>query len=129
MANVTLGKRPEFFKKAVNFPLLDGTTGTINVTFKYRTRVEFGQMVDAMVEKAKSEGAQVPAGELITMTDLMQKTAGQNAEYILNVVSGWDLDVPLNQASAQQLADELPAAAIQIMEDYRAAVTEGRLGN
>ena len=129
MANVTLGKRPESFKKAVSFPLLDGTTGTINVTFKYRTRVEFGQMVDSMVEQAKAEGAQMADGAPITMTDLMTKTAGQNAEYILNVVSAWDLDVPLNQASAQQLADELPAAAIQIMEDYRAAVTEGRLGN
>jgi len=129
MANVTLGKRPESFKKAVSFPLLDGTTGTINVTFKYRTRVEFGQMVDSMVEQAKAEGAQMADGTPVTMTDLMTKTAGQNAEYILNVVSAWDLDVPLNQASAQQLADELPAAAIQIMEDYRAAVTEGRLGN
>jgi hypothetical protein len=129
MATVTLGKRPESFKKAVNFQLLDGTTGTINITFKYRTRVEFGQMVDDMVEQAKAEGAQVPAGEPITMTDLMTKTAGQNAEYILNVVSAWDLDVPLNLANAQQLADELPAAAIQIMENYRAAVTEGRLGN
>lgn len=129
MAKVTLGKRPESFKKAVSFTMLDGNTGTINVNYKYRTRTEFGQMIDDMVEQAKSSGANVPDGETLSMHELMDKMAGQNAAYILNVVQSWDLDIELNADSAQQLADELPAAAIQIMEDYRIAVTEGRLGN
>lgn len=129
MAKVTLGKRPETFKATIEFTMLDGTTGKIGVSYKYRTRQEFGEMIDAMVESAKTAGAQVDQTAPITMAELMGKTSGQNAEYILNVITAWDMDEPLSLASAQQLSDELPAAAIQIMERYRAAVTEGRLGN
>ena len=64
-----------------------------------------------------------------SMTDLMQKTAGSNAQYLMKVLDAWNLDEDLTLANAQQLADELPAAAAAIMEMYRLAVTEGRLGN
>ena len=128
MAKITLGQRPKNFKKTVSFQMLDGTTGTIEVSYKYRTRTEFGQFIDSLVESAKTKGKQAEAADF-SMADLMEKTAGQNAEYILDVVDSWDLDAALSAASAQQLADEIPAAAIQIMEDYRLAITEGRLGN
>lgn len=131
MAKITLGQRPKNFKKVVSFPMLDGTTSTIEVTFKYRTRIEYGLFIDSIIESAKAKSKQQVATDPaeFSMADLMQKTAGQNAEYILDVVEAWDLDVPLNITNAQQLADELPAAANQIMETYRLLTTEGRLGN
>lgn len=127
MAKVTLGKRPKSFKKTVTFPMIEGGTGSIECTYKYRTRSEFGLFIDLLMEAAGAKPKD--DGEKFSMADLMEKTAGSNADYILEVLEGWNLDEDLNKANAQQLADELPAAAAAIMETYRIAVTEGRSGN
>lgn len=127
MAKVSLGKRPKSFKKTVTFPMLEGGNGSIECTFKYRTRNEFGVFIDKLMDAA---GAQPkPDGEKFSMAELMEKTAGSNADYILEVLDGWNLDEDLSKPNVQQLADELPAAVNAIMEIYRVAVTEGRLGN
>jgi hypothetical protein len=47
----------------------------------------------------------------------------------MRVIDGWNLDEDLTRENVQQLADELPAAVNAIMETYRSAITEGRLGN
>ena len=73
-------------------------------------------------------GVDDPA-EQVTMTGIMERATGMNAKYMLQVIEGWNLDEPLTEESAQQLADEVPAAANAIMEQYREAVTQGRLGN
>lgn len=52
-----------------------------------------------------------------------------NAEYLLQVIEGWNLDEELNEETAHQLANELPAAAAAIMNTYRQAIVEQRLGN
>lgn len=126
MAKIVLGKRPASFKHTVKFPMLDGSEGRIDVDYKYRTRKEFGQFIDAVMGEA---GVEKGEDEKFSLAKLMDKTTGSNAEYLLQVIEGWDLDVDLNKESAQQLADELPAAANAIMETYRLAITEGRLGN
>lgn len=127
MANIKLGSRPKNFTSVVKFPLLEGGEGSIEVKFKYRTRVEFGKFIDKLVdaagEKPKADG------EKFSMADQMEKTAGSNADYILDAVDGWNLDEDLTLANVQQLVDEIPAAASAIMETYRTATTEGRLGN
>lgn len=127
MSKVKLGNRPKAFTKTVKFDMLEGGKGSIDCTFKYRTRTEFGEFIDGLV---KESGVQVEADDgKFSMTDLMEKTAGSNAQYLLKVLDAWNLDEDLTLANAQQLADELPAAAAAIMETYRLAVTEGRLGN
>ncbi len=128
MSKIKLGARPKNFTRVVSFPMLDGTTGKIEVTYRYRTRSEFGAFIDKLVDAA---GATKPANaeEKFSMADLMDKTAGANADYLLDVVDAWNLDEDLNRANVQQLSDELPAAVNAIMEAYRAAITEGRLGN
>lgn len=127
MAKITLGKRPTTFKKNVSFPMLDGTTGTIEVSYVYRTRKEFGIFIDELMAAAGE--AKKPDDEKFSMAELMEKTAGSNADYVLKVIKGWNLDEELTHDNVQQLADELPAAVNSIMETYRIAVTEGRLGN
>lgn len=127
MAKITLGARPKTFTRIIKFPMLDGTTGSIEVTYKYRTRSEFGVFVDELVQSAGK--AEPEEGQPFSMARLMQETAGANAAYLLKVIEAWNLDEPFNQANLQRLADELPAAAIAIMEAYRAACSEGRLGN
>lgn len=130
MAKIKLGARPTTFRKVVEFPMLDGTKGAIEVIYKYRTRKDFGTFIDEIMDAAKVAPSTDDQGEKsFSMADLMEKTAGSNADYILRVAEGWNLDEPFDLAHVQQLADELPAAASAIMETYRAAVVEGRLGN
>lgn len=128
MSKIKLGNRPKSFTKTVKFDMLEGGKATIECTFKYRTRTEFGVFVDELVAAAGVKAEPVEDGQF-SMSDLMTKTAGSNAKYLLQVLEAWNLDEDLTQANAQQLADELPGAAAAIMEAYRMAVTEGRLGN
>jgi hypothetical protein len=124
-AKIKLGATPKSFKKTVTFQMLDGTEGSVECVYKYRTRVEFGEFIDKLMARADVQ----QEGEKFSMEKLMSQAAGSNADYLLQVLDGWNLDVDLGKESAQQLANEIPAAAIAIMETYRAACTEGRLGN
>jgi len=127
MAKVKLGDRPKTFKTTVKFPMIDGSEGSIECVYKYRTRKEFGEFIDGIMEAA---GVKPQAdGEKFSMAALMEKTAGANADYILQVLDGWNLDEELSRSSLEQLADEIPAATTAIMEKYRVAITEGQLKN
>lgn len=122
MSKIKLGNRPNNFKHVVTFPMLDGTTGTIEVLYKYRTVSEFGQFIDKMSSEMGSEEVK-GAGAVIS------RMVKVNAEYLLQVIEGWNLDEELNEETAHQLANELPAAAAAIMNTYRQAIVEQRLGN
>lgn len=127
MSKIILGKRPATFKRNVKFPMLDGTTGSIDITFKYRTRRDFGKFIDELMAAA---GDSKPLDDVkFSMAELMTKTAGSNASYVLAVVDAWSLDEPLNNEKVEQLSDELPSAINAIMEVYRIAITEGRITN
>lgn len=128
MAKIKLGNRPKSFKRVVTFDMLEGGQGSIDCTFKYRTRSEFGVFIDALMEAAGAKDQQ-PEGEKFSMRELMERTAGANADYILDVLQGWNLDEDLTKPNVQQLTDELPAAAAAIMEAYRTACLEGRAKN
>ncbi|AVS91395.1 hypothetical protein C8246_05795 [Paracidovorax avenae] len=137
MAKIVLGKRPETFKRTVSIPMLDGTKGTIECTFRYRTRKEFGALVDGIRAEAEKVGAQAAAAtaeegaaeKAWSLHDHFDKLVGTNAEYMLQILVGWNLDVELSAESLQQLSDELPAASEAIVDAYRVAITEGKLGN
>ena len=124
MAIIKLGARPKSFKRVVTFPLVEGGEGAIEVSFKYRTRTEFGKFIDSIVSDAQAQGDQ-----RFSMADLMERTRDKNAAYLMDVIDGWNLDEPLTRATVEQLCDELPGAATEIMAAYRKATVEGRLGN
>jgi len=126
MPKIVLGKRPANFKHTVKFPMLDGTEGSIEVLYKYRTRAEFGKFIDEVYAAAKEDR---PADKEFSWAALMEKTSGANADHVMMAVEGWNLDEAFTRENVQQLADELPAAVTAIMDSYRKAITEGRLGN
>lgn len=124
MAKVVLGQRPKNFKREVSFPMLDGVEGVITCVFKYRTKTEFGAFIDQLFTDAG-----VAPGSDISIAGLMARTVEKNGRYLIDILEGWDVDKDLTLTTAQQLADELPGGAAAIMEAYRQAVVEGRLGN
>lgn len=127
MANkITLGQRPKTFKPVeIAFTMPNGDEGLIEVTYKYRTRTEFGTFIDGIFKDAgeKKQDAE------FSMKDLMEKTRDKNADYLIQCIDAWNLDVPLSVEALRQLSDEIPAAVSAIMEKYRIAAIEGRLGN
>jgi len=127
MSKVILGARPKNFAAVVTVTMLDGTTGTIPVSFKYRTKKEFGEFVDAMMKDAGQEIT--TTGEEFSMARLQSLTVEKNADYLLEALDGLGLDQEFGRESLVQLCDELPGAAVAIMDRYREAVTQGRLGN
>jgi hypothetical protein len=126
MAKIVLGKRPTNFKHTVKFPMLDGTEGSIEVQYRYRTRAEFGKFIDEVFAASKEDR---PEGDEFSWAALMEKTSGANADYVMKAVEGWNLDEEFTRDNVQQLADELPAAITAVMDTYRNAITQGRLGN
>jgi len=128
MSKIKLGATPKSFKRAVIVDMLDGTKGAIECTFKYRTRTEFGKFLDGIFDAA---GVKPAAGDddQVLIQQVMEKTRDTNADYLIQVLEGWNLDDELNRASLQQLCDEFPGVANVVMETYRAAVVEGRTKN
>jgi hypothetical protein len=142
---VSLGKRPESFTKTITGPMADGTIGAIDVTFRYRTRTEWGALLDshakakaerdeatvsaflAAVEKARAAGAEIPAAPGAEKRQAMEVEA--DARLVLDLATGWDLPDPFTLDSVKQLADEAPGIVTAIISGFREAVNEGRLGN
>lgn len=125
MTKIVLGSRPKSFPVTVKAKMLDGSEGIIGCQFKYRTKREFGQLIDRMFKDA---GEALTDGEF-SMENLMSRTVDKNADYLADVLDGWDLDIKLSRDALSQLADEVPAMAAAIMDAYRSATVEGRLGN
>ena len=128
MAKIKLGSTPKSFKRIVTVDMLDGTKGSIECQFKYRTRTQFGQFLDTVFASAGVK-PEVGEDEKVVLANVMAKARDTNAEYLLQVLDGWGLEEELSRDTLQQLCDELPGVANAIMEQYRVAVTEGRLGN
>lgn len=130
MAKITLGKRPKSFKRPITVPMLEGGDGKMELSFIYRTRTEFGAFVDDMFQAAGVQVAsQAEEDVKFSLARALEKTRDSNADYIMAICDGWNLDVEFSRAAVVQLCDELPGIALEIINTYRLAVTEGRLGN
>lgn len=131
MAKITLGNRPKSFKRIIKVPMLEGGEGMMEVSYIYRTRTEFGTFIDALLDSAKVELQSIADGPDVrgSLAEALARTRDTNADYLLKVCDGWNLDEPFGRPALVQLCDELPGAAVAIIDGYRAAITEGRLGN
>jgi len=138
---IKLGNRPKNIKAVVSFKSIEGEDCKIEVSYIYRTRKEFGRFIDEVVEQnqrraeetdkqrtkeAEEAGRTLPAFSSATY---QESIAESNAHLIMGAVDGWNLDVEFNLDNVRQLVDEFPAGAQAIIDGYRAAMTEGRLGN
>lgn len=151
MAKIKLGTQPQTIAHALSFPMLDGTTGEVQVNYIYRHRKAFAEFVDthiaaikadanAAIEKAKAlfEAAKVAvdagqsAGDAVptvSEAEIASKQIESQVAFIMGAVSGWNLDIPFDRESVEELVTTLPQAATAIIQSYRTAMTEGRLGN
>ena len=127
MAKWKFGAPPKNFPGTIKFKDLNGVAQEFEVTFNFRTRKEFGALFDEMTAAAKGRG--LKDKEDLSMSEIMDATTGDNGQYLLKAISSWELEDDLNEANAERLSNEFPAAANAIMEAYRSACLDGRLGN
>lgn len=140
MAKIILGQRPKSFPRTINFKQVDGSPGSMEVTYKYRTRTEFGDFADEIraeidtkataemdhLKELVGKGESIPE---LTQKEMLRRETETNVGYIMGCVEGWNLDVEFDRAAVLQLADEVPAAIPEIIGAYRDAIVDGRLGN
>lgn len=136
MAKIKLGARPKTFKHMIKVALPEGGEGEVQMVYKYRTRTEFGAFLDELFAEAKVQAkSQSEEDVVMSLKTALATTRDTNADYILKIAEGWNLtddeNQPLefNRANLAQMCDELPGVALEIINVYRAAVAEGRLGN
>lgn len=150
MGTYKLGSRPETFTKVVKFQEIDGESA-IEMVYIYRTRTEYGDFVDAWrkereeqsaaemkakleehdaaVKAAKEAGQPEPALQLLSQSELQAHLVDASAEYILQIAKGWNLGVAFTRENIRQFCNETAAGHAAIVDTYRNALTEGRLGN
>jgi len=92
------------FKAKVAIPVPGAKAVEVEFTFKGRTREQFKEFVDAL------------AGM-------------EDAEAIMGLASGWELDDPFTRENVALLIDNYLGAARVIIEKYFAELTQARLGN
>lgn len=133
MAKIRLGAPPATFKPfPVKFTMPDGSEGAILATFKYRSRKDFGKLLNAMFAVVGKEiPAAAPDAEAkpIDFEALFAETGEKNAEHLLASLFAWDLDGELTLDNLQAVCDEYPAGAAALMAAYSRACNEGHLGN
>ena len=127
MAKIKLGSTPKSFKRAITVDMLDGTKGSIECEFKYRTRTDFGKFLDSVF--ADAGVAATDSDAKVVIAEVMARTRDTNADYLIQVLDGWNLDEELTKANLQQLCNEFPGVSNTIMETYRVAITEGKAKN
>lgn len=128
-AKIVLGKRPEKFAPVeVTFKMPDGTLGVINVSFVYRTRPEYAQLIAETYNRTATDLPKTEDGK-IDYEAIAREACGDEALFLGKIIAGWDIDIPPERQELQQLAEEFPAAVVALKTAYGAACNEGRLGN
>jgi len=128
---VKLGKRPEVFAEVpVEFEMVagEGQVGIVPVTFKYRTRTEFGALVNEMHSAAGVNPGLRDDGT-VDFEQVHQVLGGRAAAHLLKSIDSWGLDEDLSLDNLVDLCDAMPGAATALMRAYASLCTEGRLGN
>ena len=129
MAKIKLGATPKTFKTFdVKIVMPDGDDGVIPVTYKYRTKSEFGKWLDAALETGKSDAKDQSSDEF-SWEKFYARNTELAVDQLLSAIDSWGLDMPLARDTLKQLGDELPAAITAMLAAYGAACREGRLGN
>ncbi len=146
---IVLGKNPKHFTRDVSLVNMDNETDTIKITYIYRTRKQFAELLDQradaeeMVRAQEEQKAKVAAeaaeaaeakGEKIPVVRAsaaatFKQAATEAAGRVLEVASGWDLSDPFTVENLLQLEDDFPGALGDIQDKYQAAVLEVRRKN
>lgn len=124
MAKFSLASAPKTFKRKVTITLLDESTADIELTFKYKTRIEYAKLLDEVMKQDKVDDSKTESA-----VDIFKRLGAGTVDFLMKIVESWDLEDDFNKANVADLIDKFPAAANEITEAYRIAILEGRTKN
>jgi hypothetical protein len=127
MAKLQLGKSPVNFKQEVSFLRLDGEEVTIEISYKYRTRSQYAELLDEILEPVEQKKSK--KDEVLKVAEMLKQQDVSTVEFMLKIADGWDLEDEFNKENLTALLNEFPSAAKAINETYRITILEGRVKN
>lgn len=128
---IKLGNTPKTFVRTIEIVNINGGTDAINITYKYRTRLQYAELVDQQIAAAKTLAESTAPDDAAPKTVVERVSADDaaGADAVLQIAEGWDLDDEFNAANLAQLEDENPGALYAITLAYRAALLDARVKN
>jgi len=105
MPKLKLNPSPTFAAK-VTIPSPEPDPQVITFTFRHKTKKELEEW--ATSEASKERG---------------------DAETVMGIATGWDLEEPMNAETLATLFQNYHASARTIVDEYMRALTQARLGN
>ncbi|MFS2007973.1 phage tail assembly chaperone [Duganella sp. CT11-25] len=136
---IKLGKNPKNFTRDIPLVTMDGVADVLVITYKYRSRLEFAELLDERVAAENMLNAQ-EAAQAAAIADgaaPVQKSAAEGftkaskeaAESVLEIATGWDIDDPFTVDKLMELESDFPGALMDIQNMYQAALLEVRRKN
>jgi hypothetical protein len=92
------------FKAIVSIPVPGGKAADVEFIFKHRTRDDFKEFVESL-----------PGAE--------------NADALMDVASGWDLDEPFGKEAVEKLEQRYMGSTRAVLDVYMAELTGARAKN
>jgi hypothetical protein len=128
MAKIILGKRPEAFTSTVAIPMLDGSVGEVKFEFHTRSRTEHAKIMDEHRELvlAKTKGQ---SGDKFSMAGFLGIHVDADADLILQLAKGWDLDDPFTKENVVRFINDFGGAGQRTVDACALAINEGIVKN
>jgi hypothetical protein len=121
----------------VTIPTADGKALKIRFDFIWRDREAMAELTgdhlrrskDA-VEKARMAAADMADGDDAAFgVEFVREAIKRDVETVLDVATGWNVDLPFDADTLGKFFRKYPAAASAIYQEYRTRMTEGKVGN
>lgn len=115
MRKIVLGNNPKSFESDVEVTLPDGEKTEIRVNYKYRTRKELAEFMESLNFDVNEIDKYLDMKNAVANTE---ESLQQDADMLMGVIDGWNLEAEFNRESVLQFCNELPAAVMDIVTHY-----------
>lgn len=126
MRKIVLGQNPKNFNRTIDVRLPEGGTTKMTVSFIYRTRKEMASFLD---EISKFAEANLNQSDLKSVIATIDDNIKSDADSLMLSIDGWELEHEFNRKHVEQFCNEMPDAALDIIDSYVSGTGEVRLGN
>ena len=117
MAKIKLGSAAKNFPVTIKVPMLDGTEGAVKVSYIYRTRTDFGELIDGLMNAAGLKPASTDDADIkATLAQAMERT----------VVRGVLAADGVHLVEATTLREAVAAAEAEARKPFEAPEAEGQ---
>jgi len=107
MSKLALNPAPTF-QATVLIPIAGAEPVPVKMTFKHRTKKQLAEHIEQINGSADQHS---------------------DAQVILDTVTAWDLDDPLNAENVERLCESYHGAGLAIFNTYYTTLIQGRQGN